>query len=112
MNKPGVAAPIVLRQRRGKGQLEGEVAICLLQGLEVVRVKYLLFGSRTVPKADLASRLLSFEQVRNMSTQWRHARAATDVQHFALGGPDMKIAERPDGRDDVPFFEAKDIAGT
>ncbi len=80
--------------------------------LEVIFVEDFLPGTGAVPEADLASGLLGFEQMREMGAQRSHAGAAADIDHFALGGLDMEVAEGTDSGDDVAGLEAEDIAGT
>ena len=92
--------------------MERKVPVPFFETSEIMIVEYLLFGASSIPEAHLTRGLLRLEKVRKMSAQWRHAGAAANIDHFALRGLDMEVAERSNGCYDVAGLEAKKIAGT
>ena len=55
------------------------------------------------------SRVLRFQQVRQVRAQRGHAGAAAQVDHLALGLFDVELAERADGGDGIARLQAKHV---
>ena len=104
-----VAAPIVLRQRRREGYVEGEVRVLMGEAAEIVLVEYLLPRARAIPEAHLSRGVLGFEKMGELRAKRGHACAAAYEDHLALGRLDVEVAEGPDGRHRIPRLEVERV---
>ena len=112
VDEAGVRGPVVFGQRFGEGDMELKVLELACEVLEVFLIENFLPRASAVPKADLASGLERFEEVRKVRAQGSHAGTATEVDHFVLRFLDEEIAEGSEGLDRVAGLEVPDIRGS
>lgn len=110
MNEAAVAGPAIFRERRREREVKRKVGERSGEGREIIFIEDFLARARAIPETDFAVGCLCMEQPGNMRTERGHAGTAADIDHFALGGLDVEVAEGADGGDDVTGFEVENIA--
>ena len=93
VDKTDIAVPVVFWPRLGHRNVEFEIRKFLFNLAELILVKNLIGIACAIPIRNFASRLKRMEEMKEMRTEWRHASAATDINHFTIGILNEKLAE-------------------
>ena len=73
-----------------------KVVVLALQSVKVIDVEHFIQAARAIPEGYFAVCANAFELIEDVRPHGRHARAATDEDHFGIGffGKELAVGSR------------------
>ena len=104
-----ITGPVVRRKWFRQRDIELEVRKLFFDFTEVVDIEQFATRATAVPVRYFAVGLASFEQFKDMASQWCHSSTTPDVNHFCFGVLDKEFTVGTADCRLITWFQVKDV---